>query len=564
MVYVYAKKDKLNKYIGKELSTEEIKETLIDMGMDLKGVTDEENPELKIELTAEKLDMISVVGIARAIKYYKGFEKELPNYSIIKGNNSLIIDDSVNESRPKAVSAIIRDAPMSKEFLDEIIEIQEKIHSSFGRNRKKAAIGIYPLEKINFPVHYKAFNPENIKFRPLESKVEMSANQILSEHQTGKRYAHLLKNYSKYPVFIDSHNKILSMPPIINSYDTGRVEEKHKDLFIEVSGNNINHLDNILKVLVTTFIEMGAKAESVLVEYPNGEKYVLELENYEHSFSLKYVNKMIGFNLKIDELEMYLNKMMFKLKSYFGDKILIEIPPFRSDIFNDVDIADDLARSFGYNNIIPKFPNIRGVGETLKITDFKERISENLTRMGFLELYTYMLSSTTIHFKNMNLNQEESDYIRLNDSEDQGLNMIREMILPDDLEAMRINRKNKYPQMLFECGWTIEKNFEKDTKMEDSLKLSVQIAEPKSNYTKIKKVFDTIMKLEEISFSLTESNYPFLILGRQADIYVGGKKIGFIGEVSPSVLNNFDLLVPVSVFEVNLSLLEKISLENGD
>ena len=87
MVYVYAKQEELNKYIGKNLTVEEIEETLIDMGMDLKGISDEKNPELKIELTAEKLDLISTVGIARAIKYYRGILKEVPKYGLENSNN---------------------------------------------------------------------------------------------------------------------------------------------------------------------------------------------------------------------------------------------------------------------------------------------------------------------------------------------------------------------------------------------------------------------------------------------------------------------------------------------
>lgn len=167
MVYVYSKQSELNKYIRKKLSIKKIKDILIDLGMDIKGVSEEKDPELKIEITSEKMDLVSTLGIARAIKFYLGLETKIKNFKIKKSNKKIIVDKSVNISRPKIVAAIIKNVPMSQEFLDELIKIQEKIHDSFGRNRKKAAIGIYPLEKINFPIHFKAENPNRIKFKPL-------------------------------------------------------------------------------------------------------------------------------------------------------------------------------------------------------------------------------------------------------------------------------------------------------------------------------------------------------------------------------------------------------------
>ncbi|MEC8221062.1 MAG: hypothetical protein VX028_03220, partial [Nanoarchaeota archaeon] len=156
MVYVYSKKTQLDKYLKEELTTEEVKETLMDLGMDLKGEKklEDNEVELKIEITAEKMDMISTCGIARAINYHRGYLKELPNYELKKGNLEVHVKESANKVRPKTVAAILRNAPMSQELLDELIEIQEKIHDSFGRHRKKAAIGIYPMDSISFPISF--------------------------------------------------------------------------------------------------------------------------------------------------------------------------------------------------------------------------------------------------------------------------------------------------------------------------------------------------------------------------------------------------------------------------
>jgi len=555
MVYVYAKQSEINYYVGKKLSVQEIEDTLINIGMDLKGISEEKDPELKIEITAEKLDLISTVGISRAIKFYLGLVKEVPKYELTKSNLEINVNKNVIETRPKIVAAILKNVPMSQKFLDEMIKIQEKIHDSFGRGRKKAAIGIYPLDKISFPISYSSEDPNTIVFKPLEHDTELNGFEILNQHDTGKKFAHLLKDLKSFPVLRDNKNKVLSMPPIINSHEMGRVEIIHKDLFVEVTGYNENHLDNILKVLITTFIEMGASAQSIKINYSNDVSYELNLDNSFETISLEDTNKLIGVKIKSDDVEKLLSKMMFGLKSIRGDKLEVEIPVFKSDIWFDVDITDDLARAYGYNNIIPKFPNISTVGNKLEISDFKDKISNQLVSMGFLELYTYMLSSTKLHFDNLNLDYKEENFIKLIDSTDQGINMIRTMILPDNLESLRINRKNKYPQKIFENGWTIQSDNSKDTKARNEAHLSVSIAGPQVNYTEIKTIIDTLAKLNNFKFVFKEVSLPYLIEGRGAEVYFNDKKVGFIGELSPNILNNFSLLVPVISFEINLDLI---------
>lgn len=555
MVYVYAKQSELNKYIGKKLSVEEIKDTLADLGMDIKGESEGGDPELKIEITAEKMDMVSAVGIGRAIKYYKGIEREIPKYSIKKSGLKLVVEKSAAKSRPKCVAAIVRNVPMNQEFLDEIIKIQEKIHDSFGRGRKKGAIGIYPLDKIEFPITYGAEEPEGIVFRPLEFDKDISGREILQLHDAGKKFAHLLAGCDLFPVFRDNTGKVLSMPPIINSHDTGRVEVTNKDLFIECSGYNLHHLDNILKVLVTTFIDMGASAQSIEVNYEGAEDYELDLKNYFDEINLDDVNRLIGVDIKPEEIEALLNKMMYGMLEVNDGWIGIEVPVFKSDVWHDVDIADDIARAYGYNNIVPTFPSVSSVGEHLEFSVFRERISELMVRLGFLEVYTYMLTSSQDQFKKMGLDESKNEHIKLIDSADQGINMVRTLILPDNLSSLHINRKNKYPQKIFENGFTIQVDEKADTGARNEVHLSVSIADPKSNYTQIKGVLDTIMKLNEIEFNIVESDLSFLIEGRRANILVKGKNIGFIGELHPEILTNFGLLVPVSCLELNLEKL---------
>ena len=95
----------------------------------------------------------------------------------------------------------------------------------------------------------------------------MNGLQILQRHPTGKDYAHLLAGKQKFPIFIDAENKILSMPPIINSQLTGKVSEETKDIFIECSGFDFNSLKKCLNILVTSLAEMGGEIYQMELSY---------------------------------------------------------------------------------------------------------------------------------------------------------------------------------------------------------------------------------------------------------------------------------------------------------
>src|SRR3989344_3936495 len=207
----------------------------------LMGIPIEEKGEdILIEVLPNRPDLFSQQGFLRSVKSFLGKEKKFKNYSSKNPNDKQYIEvnNSVNEIRPFVVGAVINNIKLDDEKIKSLIDLQEKIHNTLGRNRKKIAIGIYPLNKISFPITYEALNPEEIKFVPLETAQEFNGFQILQRHPTGRAYAHLLEGFDKFPVFADADNKIMSMPPIINSNETGKITDKTKDVFIECSGSD--------------------------------------------------------------------------------------------------------------------------------------------------------------------------------------------------------------------------------------------------------------------------------------------------------------------------------------
>lgn len=269
MTILTLNKRELEKKVGK--LTEKLKEEITNMGTPVDDETDE---ELMIEVFPNRPDLLSFQTFSRSLNNYLGKTK-ITKYSIEKPQKDykVVIDKSVKKVRPYTVCAIVKGLRLDDQKIKDIIDIQEKLHLTIGRKRKKLAIGIYPLDKIDLPIKFEAKKPSEIKFRPLEYPSEITGAQILRQHPAGRDYADLLKGEEVYPIFTDANGQILSMPPIINSHETGRVLEETKEVFIECSGFNLHYLNKTLNILVTALAEMGEK----FMQW----KYVTERKNYK-------------------------------------------------------------------------------------------------------------------------------------------------------------------------------------------------------------------------------------------------------------------------------------------
>src|SRR3989344_3987264 len=165
MATVNINKKTFEKEIGK--FDDKMQEKIAMFGTPIESIAEE---EFQIELFPNRPDLISYQGFKRSFLAFLGKKTGLKEYKLTKPEKNYIvnIDSSVKDIRPYTVCAIIKELKLNSEKIKEIIEIQEKLHLTVGRKRKKIAIGIYPLEKIKLPITYKAIEPDKIKFMPLE------------------------------------------------------------------------------------------------------------------------------------------------------------------------------------------------------------------------------------------------------------------------------------------------------------------------------------------------------------------------------------------------------------
>lgn len=540
MAIVTLNKNQFEKEVGK--FDEKMQEKISLFGTPLESFDEK---EIQIEVFPNRPDLLSYQGFKRSFLAFLGKKTGLKEYKINKPEKDYLvtIDSSVKNIRPFTACAIIKNLKLDDEKIKEIIDIQEKLHFTVGRKRKKLAIGIYPLEKIKLPISYKAIEPDKIKFIPLEADKIMSGLEILQKHPAGREYSHLLAGKAKFPIFEDSEKNILSMPPVINSQLTGKISTQTKDVFIECSGFDFNILKKCLNILVTCLADMGGSIYQMELKY--GKKEItptLDLE--EMKISIENTNKILGLNINEKQLKNLLEKM-----GYEYDKGHVKIPCWRTDILHEIDLIEDVAIAYGYENFEPEIPKISTIGEENSAWIIKRKISEILAGLGMFEILNYNLTTKKNQLTKMGINEkQEKNIIEVADSKTD-YTVLRKDLSHYLLKTLSENVDAEYPQKIFEIG----KVFENKDDIVEKERLSATITP--GNFTEIRQILEYLLRTIGIEIKLKDpEKYPsYFIDGRVAEIMLNDKiSIGFLGEIHPRILKNWKIKTPVALFEISL------------
>ena len=508
--------------------------------------------ELELDVTPDRPDLLSYQGFKRGFLRFLGKSRSVKEYKLNSPEKDykVIIEKSVKDVRPFTVCAIVKSLRFDDEKIKEIIDIQEKLHMTVGRKRKKVAIGIYPLEKIKLPITFKALEPDKIKFKPLEAAREMTGLEILSRHPAGRDYAHLLAGKSKFPIFVDSNDEVLSMPPIINSELTGRISEETKDVFIECSGFNFEIQKKCLNIIVSALSDMGGKVYQMKLE--GGVNSVTpDFTPEKNKISLENTNKLLGLNLTEKELKNNLEKM-----GHIYEKGIVKTPSFRTDILHEVDLIEDVAIAYGYDNFEPEIPKISTIGEENYVETVKRKISDILAGLGFLEVSNYHLTKERDQFVKMGVAEKNiKGAIEVMDSKTE-YNLLRNNLSHYAMKILSENVDSEYPQKIFEIGRIFNLN---NDLIEESESLS--IATTPSNFTELKQILEYLSRMIGVKLGIKEAtDLPLhFINGRCAEVLLGGVVVGHFGEIHPKILKNFRVKMPVALLEISLEgIFEKL------
>jgi len=547
MPVITLRMEKLNKALGIEINVEEAVEKLPWLGLDIEEVGED---YIRVEYSPNRMDFSSCVGIVRALKGLMNLEVGLPTYNLVDGEITVKVKPSVSKVRPYIVSAVVKNLDLTEEDVKELMEMQEDLHWGIGRNRRLIAIGLHNLDATVPPFTYTALKPESISFTPLDMEEELTLREILEKHEKGREYGYLIKHAEKYPVILDGKGRVISFPPIINSELT-KISEETKNVFIDITGLNFESVNNGLNILVSAMADMGAKIETVTVQYPDKTIKTPNLEPKKMNLRVEYSNKMLGLNLSDEETIKCLKRCRFNATRLSDGLIEVSIPAYRIDILHEIDLVEEVAIGYGYYKLKPKRPPSKISGKRNAVNEFMRLIRQIMIGLGFTEAMNFILTNERIHYEMMRM--PYGNPVKLANPVSSEYTMLREMILPSLMKNLSENTHEAYPQKLFEVSDVIKANPKVSVKTERKMHLSAVSAHSTANYTEIRMYLDALFKSLGIEdYTVVEDEHPSFLPGRVASINLHGEKIGLIGEIHPEVLNNFRIGNPVCAFEVEL------------
>ncbi|MFX1306439.1 MAG: phenylalanine--tRNA ligase subunit beta [Promethearchaeota archaeon] len=545
---------RLERLVGKKLNIKELEYDLQWIGLDLEGINETEE-SIKVEYDPNRPDFSSPEGIARALKGYYEIESGIPLFEIIPGKIELNVDPSVNKVRPYIVCGVIRNIDLDEDEVATLMNIQEHLHWAVGRDRKKVAIGVHDLDKIVPPYRYTAVKPDSVSFIPLHGDgYPMNLEEILLLHEKGIEYAHILEGKPVYPIIFDNNEEVLSFPPVINGIIT-TVTDETKNLFLDLTGTDFIAVNLALNILSTTLADMGAKIESVKVNYEGGESIITpNLNSDKWEIGIDYINDYIGLNLSTKELIKCFNKVRLDAKpSKKRGYLDIWVPAYRGDIMHIVDFTEECAIGFGYNKL-PLTIREGCIGEYHPIQSFLNKIRIIMIGAGYLEVLNFILTNSVSHYDYMKQEYKEPNNVQILNPVSREYNTTRTSILPKLMETLRNNRSEEKPIKIFEVGDIILLDANEETGTKREVHLSAVIYHENADFTEIKSTLDFIMTSLGCysDYEIKHTKNSSYIEGRNGSIYLKGEKIGDIGEIHPDVLVNFKLEYPVTALELNL------------
>ncbi|MBQ2832438.1 phenylalanine--tRNA ligase subunit beta [Methanobrevibacter sp.] len=536
------------KDLGIDMEKDELIDTLPMMSSDIEDFDDE---EIKVEFFPNRPDNLSVEGVARSFKGFIGHEIGFPDYKVEESGEYVEVDADVAKIRPYIGFAKIDNVDFTGDKLKYVMDFQENLHWVIGRDRKKVAIGIHNADVVEGPFKYIATPKDANAFVPLEKDFEMTPDEILTKHDKGVDYAHLIQDFDKYPLILDKDDNVLSMPPIINGELT-KLKEDTKNIIVDVTGTDERAVNQALNIICCSFAEVGGQIKSMEVRYVDKNIKTPDLTPQEQLVHVNTANELIGgTSLTAEDIKELLLKARFDAEIISDNEVNAIIPAYRVDILHEVDVVENIAVQYHINSVEAKLPDINTVAYENNWFKAESTIREVMIGLGFQEVMSLMLTNEEAHYEKMN--QTEENHVQVARPITIDRTMIRTSLINSLMEFLEDNKHEDLPQKIFEIGDVLYLDDSKENKVKTSKKLAALICHSTANFTEIKSVMTSVLTNLGYSMEITDSSNKTFIEGRVADVTGMAQKgmiKGFFGEVSPEVITNFTLEYPVIAFEI--------------
>ncbi|EES91711.1 phenylalanine--tRNA ligase subunit beta [Clostridium botulinum] len=543
------------------------------LGKEVKEVMDLAKASIDFEITSNRPDCLSIIGIARETAATLGIDYKTPSTDYTVENN-----ENINNS----LKVEVKDELCRRYMARGVKNVKIAPSPSWMQERLLDA-GVKPINNIvditNFvmielgqPMH--AFDRKQI-----------SSNTIVVERaKNGEKFITLdgeERELNEEILNIKDGDKTIALAGIMGGLNSEvkddtteivfecanfdgtniRVSSKKLNLRTEASGKFEKDLDpNAVEIAMNRACHLiqklgaGEVMEGTIDIYPNKkETHIVEVDS-------KWVNKFLGTDLSKNEMKNLLDRLELATEIN-EDTLIITVPTFRCDINIKEDIAEEIARIYGYNNIKATTPSV----ETLKGGKnpkqlLQDKIVDTLIASGLNQSIAYSFVSPKVFDKI--LIPQESDLrkvVTIRNPLGEDYSIMRTTSIPSMMESLSRNYSRSNSEVrLFEIGKVYIPDEDENELPEERNIISLGMY-GNVDYLDLKGVVENILDtlgIIKVKFQ-RESENPSFHPGKTAVLYIKKDFIGVVGEVHPDVAENYEVDERCYVAELNMDVLFK-------
>ncbi|MGG2468508.1 phenylalanine--tRNA ligase subunit beta [Paraclostridium bifermentans] len=537
-----------------------------ELGMDVREALGINDALIEFEITSNRPDCRSIIGIAREAAVTLGKELKYPQITVNGSDEEMKFEIDVQTE-------------LCKRYCGKVIKDVKVGPSPYWMQRRLIEAGMRPINNIvditNYvmlelgqPLH--AFDLEDIKYNKM----------IVKLAQEGEKFTTLdgaQRTLTSDMLVIGNQDKTLDLAGIMGG-ENSEVKDNTTSIFLEGAsfakeniratskklglrteassrfekGIDVNLTEAAVNRACQLIEELGCGTvlNGMLDYYPKKEEVQKITANPER------INKLLGVNVPMDQFINILERLEFKCNLISSDKLELEVPSFRLDICEDADILEEVARIYGYENI--PSATLEGnatAGVKTNKQKFMDNVKSNSIAIGLNEILTYsFVSPRGVDKLNLAEDDERREFVKIINPLGEETSVMRTTLIPNMLDVISTNLSHKVEEVYaFECGNTFrpQEGLPVETK-----KLSIGMYGKEVDFFSIKGAVETI--LTNVGFDGYEvepetKNLTFHP-GRCAKLVYNNICIGTFGELHPDVLENYDLNQRVYVAEIDIDL----------
>lgn len=546
------------------------------IGKDIKGVLGLNNEVIDFEITSNRPDCLSVIGIARETAATLGIQYSMPNTNY---------KTSLKENIQDELQVEILDKEKCNRYMARAIKNVKIAPSPEWMQERLLAAGVRPINNIvditNFvmielgqPMH--AFDKREIN----------SGKIVVDTAKEGEKFTTLdevERQLNSDVLCIKNSDKVIGLAGIMGGLDSEIKEDTTEVIFESANFNGINIRLNSKKLGLRTesssrfekeinadLAELAMdRACSLVEELQAGDIIEGTIDIYNNPVPTKeisvqwpWINEFLGTALSAEEMKEYLDRLELKTEIQ-KDTLLIKVPSFRIDINIKQDIAEEIARIYGYNNIPITITKTVAEKETKNLkqrTD--DLVISTMISSGLYQSISYSFVSPKTLDK---INAPEDSYLRNNikikNPLGEDFSIMRTTTIPSMMESLSRNySRNIESTRLFEIGKIYLPKEREDVLPNEKNVLCVGLY-GNVDYYHLKGIIENLLDalgVNNFTFKRQSSNTAFHP-GKTADLYCGKNLIGILGEVHPDVCDKYEIELPCYVAEIDLDELYNFS-----